>query len=126
MTKIRRHQAEKPVHERIDNKHIKMRLGGGASRNTRQKPSVPSTEILSDEDSRAEPRAETRTISPKSTSMLARHWKKQPWKNYINKENKVRVRDEEDQESEEPTNSEYEEDDDQDNKVSKNKKNLRQ
>ena len=126
MTKIRRDQAEKPVHERIDNKHVKMRLGEGASRNTRQKPSTPLTEILSDEDSRAGPRARTRTISPKSTSMLDRHWKKQPWKNYIKKENRVQVRDEKDQESEEPTNSEYEEEDDRDYKVSKNKKNQRQ
>ena len=103
-----------------------MRLGSGSSKNARQKSRTPSTEILSDEYSRAEPWAETRTVSPKSTSMLTKNWKKQSWKNYIQKEVKVRE-EEDDQGSEEPSNSEYEEDDDdQDNKVSKNKKNQRQ
>ena len=76
MMKIRRDQAEKPIHERIDNNHVKMRLGSGLSKNTRQKSRTPSTEILSDEYSRAEPRNETQTISPKSTSMLTKNWKK--------------------------------------------------
>ena len=78
-----------------------MRLGKGSSR---QKPRTPSTEILSDGYSRAEPRSETRR--------------------------EVRIQnEEEDQESEEPSNPEYEEADNQGNKVSKKqkyKKNQRQ
>ena len=58
--------------------------------------------------------------------MLAQQWKKQPWKNFIKKENRVNVRGGEEQESEEPTNSDHEEEDEQDSKVSKNKKNQRQ
>ena len=104
---------------------MKMRLGSGSSKNARQKSRTPSTEILSDEYSRAEPRTETQTISPKSTSMLTKNWKKQPWKSHIQKEVKVREQ-KDDQESEEQSNSEYEEADDQDNKVPKNKKNQRQ
>ena len=111
--KIQRDQAEKHVKERLDNKHVKMRLGKGASRNTHQKPRTPSTSIPSDEDA-------PRMVSPKSTAMLTKHWWKQPWKNQIKKE--VKVRGWEDQESaeEEPTYSDHEEEEDeQDNKVSK-------
>ena len=121
--KIQRDQAEKHVKERLDTKHVKMRLGKGASRNTHQKPRTPSTEILSDEDAQAKPQ----TVSPKSTSMLTRHWKKQPWKKQIKKEVKVRGWEEQESAEEEPTYSDHEEEEDeQDNKVSKNKKNQRQ
>ena len=110
--KVTRNQAKKHVKERLDADHPKMRLGKGASKNTRQKPRTPSTEILSDDDARAKPRS----VSPKSTSEMTREWKKKPWRQHIKKE--VKVRGWESQESEE-------EEDVQDTKVPKNKKKNR-
>ena len=114
--KVRRNQTKKHVKERLDADHVKMRLGKGASKNTRQKPRTPSTEILSDDDARAKPR----TISPKSTSELTRKWENKPWRKHITKG--VKVRGWEDQESEEEQDHEAEEEDAQDTKVPKNKK----
>ena len=54
--KVTRDQEKKHVTERIDANHPKMRLGKGATKNTRQKPRTSSTEILSDDDARAKPR----------------------------------------------------------------------
>ena len=93
-----------------------MRLGNGASKNTRQKPRTPSTEILSDEEARAKPQS----VSPNSTSELTREWKNKPWRKHIKKE--VKIRRSEDQESEEEQDHEVEEEDVQDTKVPKNKK----
>jgi hypothetical protein len=59
-----RDQEKKHATERIDATHPKMRLGKGATKNTRQKPRTPSTEILSDDDARAKPRQ----VSPKTTA----------------------------------------------------------
>ena len=62
--KVMRDQEKKHATERIDATHPKMRLGKGATKNTRQKPRTPSTEILSDDDARAKPRS----VSPKTTA----------------------------------------------------------
>merc|ERR1712051_1014561 len=48
--KTERDQDRKHVTERIDASHPKMRIGKGASRNTRQNPRTPSTEIVSNEE----------------------------------------------------------------------------
>ena len=60
--KVARDQEKKHVTERIDATHPKMRLGKGATKNTRQKPRTSSTEILSDDDARAKPRL----VNPKT------------------------------------------------------------
>ena len=119
--KIRRDQAKKHAKDRLDTSHANMRLGNGASRNTRQKPRPPSVEILSDEETHAKPRS----VSPKTTSELTQEWKNKPWKKHIKKE--VKIRSWEDQEPEEEPDHEVEEEDVQDTKVPKiKKKNQRQ
>ena len=63
--KVMRDQEKKHATERIDATHPKMRLWDkGATKNPRQKPRTPSTEILSDDDARAKPRQ----VSPKTTA----------------------------------------------------------
>ena len=52
--KVTRDQEKKHVTERIDATHPKMRLGKGATKNTRQKARTPSTEILSNDEEDAQ------------------------------------------------------------------------
>ena len=107
-----RDQEKKHATERIDATHPKMRLGKGATKNTRQKPRTSSTEILSDDDARAKPRS----VSPKTTAEMTHLWKKKPWGKHNKKE--AATRGWESQES-------VEEEDVQDTKVPKNKKKNR-
>ena len=89
-------------------------------RNTSKRPRTPSTEIMSDDDAPVNPR----TISPKSTSMLARNYRNYQ-RNFNKKKNRVKVHRGEEKESKEPSDSDYEEDE-RDSKMSKKKKNQRQ
>ena len=115
--KIKRDQTRKTVHERLDTKHVKMRLGKSAAKNTRKRPHTPSTDMVSDEDAPYNPR----TVSPRSTSMLERNYRISQ-RNFNKKTNRVKIREEEENDPEEHTNSENKEVEEQDIKVSKNKK----
>ena len=112
--KVMRDQEKKHATERIDATHPKMRLWDkGATKNPRQKPRTPSTEILSDDDARAKPRS----VSPKTSTEMTQLWKKKkPWGKHIKKE--AATRGWESQES-------VEEEDVQDTKVPKTKKKNR-
>ena len=113
MLKRKRDQAQKSVHERIDDKHVKMRLGRGAKKDARKRPRTPPTDMTSNDDAPNKPR----TVSPKYTSMQERNYQVAQG-NLKKKTNRVKTRTEEEYNSEEQTNSENEEEE-RDTKVPK-------
>ena len=113
MVKRKCHQAQKSVHERIDDTHVKMRLGKGAKKDARKRPRTPSTDLTSNDDAPNKPR----TVSPKYTSMKERNYRVVQG-NSKKKTNRVKTRTKEEYNSEEQTNSENEEEE-RDTKVPK-------